>query len=67
VESWEPTLEDEGAAAFPDLTFLQLLFGYRTLEELDDAFADCWWETDEARALLKTLFPKQPSHVWAVS
>lgn len=67
VEPWEPTVEDGGAAAFPDLTFLQLLFGYRTLEELAYAFADCWTASDEARALLKTLFPKQQSLVWAVT
>ena len=64
VEPWEPTPSERGAAAFPDRTFLQLLFGYRTLEELDYAFADCWTETDEARALLKVLFPRQPSSVW---
>ena len=66
VEPWEPTQADDGAAAFPDRTFLQLLFGHRTLEELDYAFTDCWAGSDEARALLKILFPKQPSHVWPV-
>jgi hypothetical protein len=66
VESWQPMSADEGAAVFPDLTFLQLLFGYRALDELDYAFADCHARTDEARALLRALFPKQPSHVWAV-
>jgi len=65
VERWVPTDDDEGAAAFPDLTFLQLLLGYRSLEELDYAFADCWAESDEARALLHALFPKQASNVWA--
>jgi predicted N-acetyltransferase YhbS len=67
VEPWEPTIEDRGGAAFPDRTFLQLLFGYRTLEELEYAFADCWIETDQARELLKTLFPKQASNVWPVA
>ena len=52
-----------GAAAFPDLTFLQLLFGYRSFEELQYAFADC----DEAQALLTALFPKQASGVWPVA
>jgi len=66
VEPWTPALDERGAAAFPDRTFLQLLFGYRALEELDYAFADCWTDSDEARALLKALFPKQPSHVWPV-
>ena len=65
VERWVPTDDDEGAAAFPDRTFLQLLFGYRALEELEYAFADCGGGTDEARALLEALFPKQASNVWA--
>ena len=67
VEPWQPTVEDDGAASFPGLTFLQLLFGYRTLEELEYAFADCWTKDDAARALLETLFPKQPSLVWAMA
>jgi hypothetical protein len=67
VESWQPTVEDGGNAAFPDLTFLQLLFGYRSLEELDGAYADCWTESDEARALLEALFAKQASDIWPVS
>jgi hypothetical protein len=51
---------------FPDLTFLQLLFGFRALEELEPAFPDCVVRTNEARALLDALFPKTPSDVWAV-
>ncbi|MCA9973737.1 MAG: hypothetical protein KC425_26165, partial [Anaerolineales bacterium] len=56
-----PRLED-GDARFPDLTFLQLLFGYRSLAELDHAFADCYM-SDEAHVLLTCLFPKRPSMV----
>jgi hypothetical protein len=67
IEPWQPTPEKAGDVAFPDLTFLQLLFGYRSLEELDHAFADCWTSGDRSRALLEAMFPKQPSHVWAVS
>lgn len=67
IEPWQPTVEKGGEAAFPDLTFLQLLFGYRSLAELDAAFADCWASRDEARGLLEALFPKQPSDVWPVS
>jgi hypothetical protein len=67
VESWQPTVEEGGNAAFPGLTFLQLLFGYRSLEELDHAYADCWTGSDEARALLEALFAKRPSDVWPVS
>ncbi len=66
VEPWQPTPEEGGDAAFPDLTFLQLLFGYRSLEELDHAFADCWASND-AWTLLQSLFPKGPSNVWPAS
>ncbi|MDQ6695409.1 MAG: GNAT family N-acetyltransferase, partial [Chloroflexota bacterium] len=65
VESWKPDRVEEGDAAFPDLTFLQLLFGFRSLEELQHAFPDCSASTDSARALLPILFPKEPSNVWA--
>jgi hypothetical protein len=67
VEPWMPTNADEGSAAFPSLSFLQLLFGYRTLEELRGAFPDCWTEGDTPRALLGILFPKQPSDFWPVA
>lgn len=61
VEPWLPSREDEGSASFPGLSFLQLLFGYRTLDELRAAFADCWTESDDERALVQALFPKQSS------
>jgi GNAT superfamily N-acetyltransferase len=67
IEPWQPTVQDGGQAAFPDLTFLHLVFGHRTVDELDDALADCWTSTDEARALLNALLPKRPSHVWPIS
>ncbi|MBI3734022.1 MAG: GNAT family N-acetyltransferase [Chloroflexi bacterium] len=66
VERWLSALTEDGSAGFPNLTFLQLLFGYRTLEEMRHAYADCWHKDEETRALLKALFPKQPSNVWMV-
>ena len=54
-------------AAFPDLSFLQLLCGARSLDELEHAFADCRVRTEEARVLLHALFPKLPSLIWAMS
>jgi hypothetical protein len=66
VEDWSPTVEETGDAAFPDLTFLQLLFGYRSLDELDRAFADCSPGEGDARVLLKVLFPRRPSELWPV-
>lgn len=67
VEAWMPSPEDHGSAAFPDLTFLQLVFGYRTFEELEQSYADCWYNNDEARVLLNTLFPKKASSVMMVN
>jgi hypothetical protein len=67
VESWQPTPEVRASARFPNLTFLQLLLGYRSLEELEYAFADCLTANDETRALLEILFPKRSSDVWPVS
>lgn len=66
-EPWQPQPRAEGHAAFPNLTFLHLLFGYRTLAELRHLYPDCWVEDDEARVLLEVLFPKQPSRFWPVS
>ncbi|MGH2533820.1 MAG: GNAT family N-acetyltransferase [Thermomicrobiales bacterium] len=65
VAPWTPVDVEEGDAAFPDLTFLQLLFGFRSLAELQHAYPDCAATTDDARALLPILFPKHPSHVWS--
>ncbi len=68
VERWQPTPQGHsGDAAFPNLTFLQLLFGYRSLEELRYAYADCSADSDQIAGLLGVLFPKKPSCVWPVS
>ena len=68
AEPYKPTpVGHSGNAFFPELTFLQLLFGYRSLEELRYAFADCGAYGDEVNAVLNTLFPKQASLVWPIS
>ena len=68
VEGWKPAPKSySGNAAFPDLTFLKLVFGYRSLDELKFAFPDCITESDSDHALLDILFPKQVSSVWPVS
>lgn len=62
AEAWQPgPKENEGDIAFPNLVFLQLLFGHRTLDELKQSYADCWWDGDRVRLLLTTLFPRKPS------
>ncbi len=68
VEPWKPGARDlEGDIAFPDLTFLQLLFGYRSLTELHNSFPDCLWTSNESRALFECLFPKRSSQVICLS
>lgn len=51
---------EDGDAAFPEQTFLHLLFGHRSLAELRHMFVDCW-ANNEATVLLPILFPKRPS------
>lgn len=68
AEQWQPIHVDLGHsgfgnAAFPDLTFLQLLFGYRSLREIKSAFTDCLTDSDQTVALLDALFPKRFSDV----
>ena len=77
LESWQPDIAVRGLefgrpstdarrplAMFPDLTFLQLLFGFRSLAEIESAFPDCIVRTNDARALLDALFPRAPSDIW---
>ena len=63
VEPWQPDSQNPGRAAFPNLTFLQLVLGYRNIDELRQAYADCNYDSDETRVLLETLFPKKASSV----
>jgi hypothetical protein len=67
VEDWKPSPSAWGNAAFPDLTFLQILFGYRSFAELHQSFADCWWDAERDRVLIDILFPKKPSHVIGIA
>lgn len=67
AEPWRAPLwgKEWGAGAhagFPPLSFLQLLFGHRSLEEMQAMLADVW-TNDEGRALLDALFPKRMSFV----
>ena len=61
IEPWKPDHADHGNAGFPTLTFLQILFGYRSFEELKHAFPDCWWDGYGTRAVIKAMFPKKNS------
>ncbi len=65
VEPWDKPERDDASVHFPDLTFLKVLFGHRSFEEIDLAFTDSYvsWKQEEAGPLVKILFPKKPSRV----
>jgi hypothetical protein len=67
IEKLGPEDLEKSAANFPGLTFLQLLFGHRTMDELDHALTDCYAKNEESKHLLNTLFPKKPSDIWPIS
>jgi len=65
VESWTPDTGARGDLAFPNLSFLSLLMGHRSLQELNDFYPDCIVGNEQRGALAEVLFPKQPSDLWA--
>jgi hypothetical protein len=67
VESYNPLSAEDGDVLFPDLTFLQLLVGHTSFAELSDSLPDCDARNDHGRALIKYLFPKKTSNVWALN
>ena len=67
VASLGATELDPIGAAFPGLTFLQLLFGYRSLDELRYAYPDCYADPDRVTPLLNALFPRATSNIWEIS
>jgi len=58
---------EKASACFPPLVFLHLLFGYRTMEELNHAFTDCSAKDDQSKNLLNALFPRKPSDIWPIA
>jgi len=67
AEPWSDGHPSTADARFPDLRFLHLLLGHRSLAELEHAFADCTVGADPARALVEALFPPHPSDVWPIA
>ena len=64
VEPWRaPAYKNTADASCPTLVFLQLLFGYRSLDELRYAYPDVRVENSNAAVLLNALFPKKYSWV----
>jgi hypothetical protein len=61
AEPWQRPVWAKGTSAgFPPLVFLQVLFGRSSVEDLNPIMHDVW-ASDEARPLLRVLFPKMRS------
>jgi len=58
VEEWEKDLD----AGFPWHSFLNLVFGYRTLDELQHILPECW-ANRKAIVLFAALFPRKRSSI----
>lgn len=67
AENTQPASWNKGDAGFPSLTFLQVLFGRRSLSELRDFFPDIWVDNDTAEALVNALFPRAYSHLKGIA
>jgi hypothetical protein len=69
IDSWQPQTMESGMISFPDQTFLKLLLGYRSFEDLEYAFPDCYIVDDkqDVRELINVLFPPRPSYIWGIT
>jgi hypothetical protein len=63
LEPWDKPNNEDAWANFPDLTFLQLVFGHRDVQQLEDAYPDLYYTKDGSKYLLSALFPRKPSKV----
>mgnify|MGYP005856100375 CR=1 FL=1 len=66
AEDWPEADFRKSSADFPDLSFLHLVFGHRSVDELKHIFADCG-AREPAAAALAALFPRRASCVWPVA
>jgi len=62
----QPSPREFASARFPDQSFLHLVFGHLSLDDLQQVYPDCWYEDDTARCLLNILFPRRPSNPYGV-
>jgi hypothetical protein len=67
IDRWSSAAGDAGGtvdAYVPRDDFLHLLFGNRTIADLERATADCLLDTDTGALLLDVLFPPMPVSRW---
>jgi hypothetical protein len=66
IEYWLPESIWRADVSMPERAFLYLLFGSRSLAEIDASYPDCRIRTDLARVILEILFPRTPSVIWPI-
>jgi len=62
----EPVAWHKADAAFPDQTFLHLLFGHRSVSDLRYMFGDFFVNSSHL-PLLEALFPPRAAYLWPIS
>jgi hypothetical protein len=64
IDPWRPPpYDDQATLGCPPLVFLQVVLGYRSMEELNAFYPDAWIQ-ESAAPLVNTLFPVQDSTVY---
>ena len=67
IEPWHAERFEEGDIVFPELTFLQVLFGFKSTTELTQLLPDCYARNETGEVLGEILFPRKPSAIWPVA
>lgn len=67
IAPYEPESFFDANVFFPDQTFLHVLFGHRSLAELNHVRTDCFAEDAGSEVLLNCLFPVRHSSLFPVS
>ena len=61
--SYIPKKLESGDAFIHKLSFLDLLFGFRSIDALTQFYPDCNVKDDAMNRLLRILFPQRDSHL----
>ena len=63
---WHTKFGERGDVRMPDHSFLHLVSGTKSFDEVRDFYADCYPRNNQVANLLKVLFPKKTSGFWGL-
>lgn len=66
VSPYQAKEYSDADALFPEYTFYHILFGHRSLAEVNAIWPDCYAKNGETAVLIDILFPKRPSYLRAL-